>query len=269
MLRRLRSQPIRRGLAGLGAALMALFAYPVSAQDAAPKDPPAAGAPRQDAEYRLKPGDEILIFVTPQTEYNDGGEILPDGTLFLKSLGKVRAAGMTVDALLKLYKTELDKELVNPTVSARFKPAPPPVKEPMPPKEPEKPGIVTVTGAVLKPGAVPFEKFLKTDKPDAKPVEQGLRVRRAIDLAGGPDKDADLTKVTILHPNLTSTIVNLSKPELVRDEAHNLLLKDGDSVEIARLPEKSKQVVRIRGEVQKAGEYELGESGMTLLDLID
>lgn len=203
--------------------------------------------------YRLQPGDEIAVDVSPQKQYSTAGLILPDGTTFLRKIGKVKAAGMTLDELAAAIKKVLDENLNDPEVLVTLtKMAPPP---PPPMKEPEKIGRVTIVGAVAKTG--PLD------------LEQGLRVRKALDLAGGTAKDADLASITIIHRDLTRTTVDLSTPERVSDPAHNRVLQDGDSVEVKALPtvEKKTPMVRIRGQVQNPGQYEL-KPNMTLEDLI-
>src|SRR5205823_13349025 len=95
---------------------------------------------------------------------------------------------------------------------------------------------VTVTGAVTKPGPVD--------------LQEGLRVRKAVELAGGALKDADLTRVTIAHPDFTRTVVDLSREEKAADPERNRLLEDGDSVEV---PLKEKIKITVVGCVAKPG----------------
>lgn len=219
-----------------------LFAGPALAQEKA-----------QPAAYKLQVADEISVEVTPQKTYNTAGIILPDGFVFLRKVGKIRAAGRTLDELAAEIRKILEEELNAPEVLVTLtKMAPPP---PPPMKEPVKIGKITVVGAVAKTG--PLD------------LEEGLRVRKALDLAGGTTKDADLSNVLIVHKNLSRSLVDLSSAERISDPAHNRLLQDGDSVEVKALPvvEKVTPMVRIRGQVQTPGQYEL-KAGMTLEDLI-
>jgi len=207
-----------------------------------------AAAP--EGPYKLRPGDEIEVSVVPQKEFDCGGILLPDGMLYLKGIGGLKAGGLTISDLRKEIVKLLDSELVDPRITVAV------VR--MAPKEEEKApkiGRITVVGAVQRAQTVE--------------LEEGLRVRKALDLAGGVEKDADLTKIIILHPDLTQTKVDLSTNERLSDPAHNRLLKDGDSVEV---PAKEKAAdivgsVRIRGQVLNPGSYEL-KTGMTVEDLI-
>jgi polysaccharide biosynthesis/export protein len=217
----------------------------VAAQEGGAKPAPKA--------YRLGPGDEIAISVSPQKAYDTGGIILPDGFVYLRKIGKVRAEGLTLDQMTEEVRKILDQELNAPEVLVTLtKMAPPP---PPPMTEPEKTGRVTIVGAVGKTG--PLD------------LEEGLRLRKALDLAGGTAKDADLANILIIHKNLTRTLVDLSSVERLSDPAHNRVLQDGDSIEVKALPviEKVVPMVRIRGQVQTPGQYEL-KGNMTLEDLI-
>lgn len=240
----------RKSPAAALAACLALSAahggwVPVCAQE--------AGRPLQEkapkGPYRLQPGDEIAVAVTPQKGFDTGGVILPDGALYLKNIGKIEAAGLTIEALTERIRKVLDQELVEPNVTVSLvRMAPPPAPRPM-----VKPGKVTVVGGVARTGPID--------------LEEGLRVRKALDLAGGTVKEADLTRVVILHRDLTQTIVDLSTLERVSDPAHNRLLQDGDSIEVRLLPAASMRLVRIAGQVANPNQYEL-KPGMTLEDLI-
>lgn len=214
---------------------------------------PALAEDKPTGPYKLQPGDEISVEVSPQKAYSGAALVLPDGSVYLKRVGKLKAAGETLDSLAAAIKKVLDENLNDPEVLvALTKMAPPP---PPPMKEPEKIGKVTIVGAVVKTGPID--------------LEAGLRVRKAIDLAGGATPQADLTSVTIIHKDLTRTLVDLSTVERVSDPAHNRVLEDGDSVDVKSLPivEKKTPMVRIRGQVQTPGQYELKPS-MTLEDLI-
>jgi protein involved in polysaccharide export with SLBB domain len=214
---------------------------------------PVLAADKTTASYRLQPGDEIAVEVSPQKQYSGVGLILPDGSVYLKKVGKMKAAGETLEGLAAAIKKVLDENLNDPEVLVTLtKMAPPP---PPPNKEPVKTGKVTIVGAVAKTG--PLD------------LEEGLRVRKALDLAGGATKEADLANITLIHKDLTRTLVDLSTIERVSDPAHNRILEDGDSVEVKSLPlvDKKTPMVRIRGQVQTPGQYELKPS-MTLEDLI-
>jgi polysaccharide export outer membrane protein len=220
-------------------------------------EPPPAAKPGTSpaAElYRLRPGDEVSISVTPQKDYDCGGTLLPDGRLYLRTVGPVKAVGLSIPELEDLLRKKLDEDLVEPQVRvALLRIAPEPTEKPA---ELPKPGKITLVGAVGRSG--PME------------LETGLRLRKALDLAGGAVKEADLTRVAIIHPDLTRTIVDISTPEKVSDPKSNVLLKDGDSVEVPVLPPAPVALanpIRISGQVTNPGQFDL-KQGMTLGDLL-
>lgn len=228
---------------------------PVRAPAAEPAPPAAKPAAPPTAElYRLRPGDEVSISVTPQKDYDCGGTVLPDGRLYLRTVGPVKAVGLSIPELEDLLRKKLDEELVDPQVRvALLRIAPEPMEKPV---EPPKPGRITLVGAVGRSG--PME------------LETGLRLRKALDLAGGAGKEADLTRVAIIHPDLTRTVVDISTPERVSDPKSNLLLKDGDSVEVPVLPPAPVALanpIRISGQITNPGQFDL-KQGMTLEDLL-
>ncbi len=195
--------------------------------------------------YRLCAGDEVAVAVAPQKGFDSGGIVLPDGSLYLRNVGKVRAAGMTIDELTAHILKVLDADLVDPRVTVSLVKTAPTVEV--------KAGQVTLVGAVAKSGPLA--------------LEPGLRVRKALDLAGGTLKDADLKNVVILHPDLTRTVVDLSTDQRVSDPAHNRTLKDGDSIEVKFLAVVVARPVRIAGQVLNPGQYDL-KAGMTVEDLV-
>jgi polysaccharide export outer membrane protein len=237
-------------LATAGSALV-----PAQATAADPAPPAAKPAAPPVAElYRLRPGDEVSISVTPQKDYDCGGTVLPDGRLYLRTVGPIKAVGLSIPELEDLLRKKLDADLVEPQVRiALLRIAPEPMEKPV---EPPKPGRITLVGAVGRSG--PMD------------LETGLRLRKALDLAGGAGKEADLTRVAIIHPDLTRTIVDISTPERVSDPKSNLLLKDGDSVEVPVLPPAPVALanpIRISGQVTNPGQFDL-KQGMTLTDLL-
>lgn len=208
--------------------------------------PLRAGAEEKEGPYRLRPGDEIAITVSPQKAYECSGTILPDGTVTLRNIGAVKAEGLTLDQLAQKAREALSAKLVNPRVNAvvlRLAPQTAAEKAPVP--------RVTLVGAISKPGPLELEK--------------GLRVRRALELAGGPTDKADLSRVSIIHRDLTRTVVDLSTEEKVLDPLHNRELKEGDSVEV---PVAAVRSVTVLGAVARPGPLPLVE-GLRLRAALD
>lgn len=95
-------------------------------------------------------------------------------------------------------------------------------------------------GAVVRPGMLEFE--------------QGLRLQRALEMAGGATREADLSRVVIYHRDLTRTVVDLSTPERLADATQNLELREGDSIEVPLLARPA-EYVRVSGQVINPGQY--------------
>lgn len=191
---------------------------------------PDASVPKPDGAYRLQPGDEITVEVSPRTEYGSQGTIQPDGELRLKSVRAFKAAGLTLDEAKAIIATDLAVILRSPAVDVRLtRLGNPPIKRI------EK---VTITGSVSRPGTVE--------------LEPGLRLKKAIDLAGGFAPDADLVRVQLIRPDLSRTVVDLSSPQSLTDNLRNVELRDGDSIEVLSL----KKVYFVTGAVAKSGVVE-------------
>jgi protein involved in polysaccharide export with SLBB domain len=142
-------------------------------------------------------------------------------------------------------RTALSEKLVAPKISASLIQIAPTI--------PGAQGTITLTGAVARVGPIP--------------LEEGLRVYKAVELAGGATRGADLGRIGILHRDLSRTSTDLSTSERISNPLHNLLLKDGDSVDI---PSRPIRTASIRGAVARPGLVELpGEIRLwAALDLV-
>jgi len=236
-------------ISGLRLALLAALALALcGAGSVRAEEKPVVGA-----DYRLRPGDELTVNVVPQKEYDFIAVILPDGKLILKTGVTLKAGGLTVAELRKELTTMLEKQLVDPEVTAQVTRLAPVEVKPRDDESKKDPGKVTIVGAIVRPGPLT--------------LEPGLRVRKAIDLMGGTPRDADLAHVVVIRNDLTRVVVDISTPERVADPSSNLLLRDGDSIEIGTVAGKSTQYVWIGGQVLNPGFYEL-RSQMAIEDLI-
>src|SRR5688500_5444395 len=128
MFKRLRSYQVQRPLARVSAALVLFCAFgPVTAEEKksdkaaekkAPANPEKGERPQPvEAQYKLKPGDVLSVTVSPQTGFDCTGLVLPDGLLYLKNIGEIKAGGMTGPELRLHVRKVLDKELLEPEVS--------------------------------------------------------------------------------------------------------------------------------------------------------
>lgn len=130
----------------------------------------AAPAFSLTSDYKLGPGDRLMIVVFNEKDLSIDVRLTDAGTLSFPLLGEIRAQGMTV-AMLNDYLTEqLGRGyLVNPKVYVSIL----------------EYRQLFVSGEVSKPGALPFQP--------------GLTVRKAVALSGGFTPRASYTKIFIIH----------------------------------------------------------------------
>lgn len=228
---------LRRGFSA--AIVLVLLALVAGAARAQAPEGARQGQAKVLETYRLQPGDEIAVSVLPQKEYDCTGVVLPDGKLYLKNVGEVVAVGMTVADLTAHITRVLQRDLVRPRVNVTITR----LGNPLRPR-------VTVVGAVARPG--PLD------------LEDGLRLRKALELAGGTTRDADLAHVRITRRNLQQRTIDLSRPEQALDASLNVLLEDGDSVEVPLLPNR----ITVGGAVKAPGLVQL-EAGLRVRKAID
>lgn len=93
------------------------------------------------AEYRLAPGDKLQVSVFNETALSPTVDIDPSGEIAVPLIGRVKAAGMTVDGLASLLRTRFaDGYLRDPRVGVQvlnYRP-------------------VSLLGEVNKPGQYPY-----------------------------------------------------------------------------------------------------------------
>lgn len=247
-----------RAIALSGTVLAFASAALVSADEKAkpPVKPAAAEQPGPgsaviDRNHRLAAGDLIAVTVDGHDEFSRIVRLFQDGTFEMPApFGLVKASGLTTEELKAKLTRVLSEELRRPSVFVELREIYVRPKEAVPTLK------VAVAGAVSHQG--PLD------------LEADTRLRRALDLAG-IQADGDLTKVKVVHADLTVEVVNLSSDALVTDAMNNRLVRDGDSISVpSRIPKKEMpDLVRIGGAVTNGGPYELVPTKLvTLQDLI-
>lgn len=269
-----RSSLIVLGLIGLGAstALAQSSPRPLLRRPHALEVNTSLEATPFNATYILNTGDQLEITVLGYEEYTGTKIILPDGTVSLPLVGTVTVAGKTTEQVTAELQQRLNAFLVDPTVAVNLLTL--------------RPVIVTVAGAVMRPGPVELRSITTANSlstqteattVSAATTSKTPTVSAAIVAAGGIMRDADLRKVTIQRRNLDGSIassppINLWDAALSTGEMPNLLLQDGDMVSIPRLAtsdltnqrEFARSVlapntvrVRVVGEVNNPGEVQI------------
>jgi polysaccharide biosynthesis/export protein len=210
-----------RLLGGMGAAALLIGgACPVPSAQAAPQ-PPAA----EQADYRLRAGDQIEIVVFRQPALGQRLTIAPDGKISLLFVGEVKASGMTLRELTQSLTKALAKEVDSPQVSINL--------------TGRKPFEVNVLGAVARPGR--------------RTTTETWRLLDLLAEVGGISAQRpEWVKASVVHADGSVTPVDMAA--LLRDasSAQNLTLAHGDTLLVI---DKDPNAVSIQvlGEVTRPG----------------
>lgn len=215
--------------------------------DQARLDVMSSSAETERYTYLVAPSDVLQVTVWNHPELNNpGGQITnetagrtvgADGFFYYPYIGKVKAAGRTVDAIRSEMAGRLATYLTEPQIDVSV------LKY--------RGRKAYVVGQVEKPGPVPI-----TDEP--------LFLTSLITQAGGLQNEADLAGVLlnrngVLHP------LNLYALYYKGDMSQNLLLQEGD---IVNVPERTQDKVFVLGEVVKPHSAILPWEGYSLADAL-
>lgn len=218
-------------------------------------------------EYFIGPGDQLQVTVFGYAEYTGTQVVLSDGTISLPLIGSVKAVNKTPSALAQSLTTALNQYLVNPTVTVSITNI--------------RPITVNVAGEVQRPGPVQLRSVTAVAN-TASVTNAGLLSLQAPTLvaalleAGGVGRDADIRRVVVKRANptgdATPITLNLWNSLVSENAAPNVILQDGDSVFVPKIPAGetlerrliAKSIlapktirVRVVGEVKKPGELEV------------
>lgn len=125
-------------------------------------------------QYKLRPTDVVKIKVHEQDDLNTTARITQDGHITFPLLGKVKAAGLTVQELESQIKRSLEADYLVSAQVGVF------IAE-------YHPRQFSVLGEVNSPG-----KF-------DMPTEKDVTLLEAVAMAGGFTKDADITKTMVMR----------------------------------------------------------------------
>ncbi|NET47205.1 MAG: polysaccharide export protein [Merismopedia sp. SIO2A8] len=183
-------------------------------------------------EYRLGPGDQIAITVFGYEEFTGNWIVLPDGSITLPLIGSLLVDGQTPDIIARVLTQRLDEYLIEPVVSVS-----PTVLRPV---------IVSVSGAVHRPGAIQLRSLSAVN---STPIVTNTQVQPRLDAvptvssaiaeAGGITLNADIRQVIITRSHRgqesQTTTINLWDSLWTEETPENLILQDGDSIFIPTL----------------------------------
>lgn len=123
------------------------------------------------SEYRIQPGDQLAINFYLSPEFDDQVSVNPDGTITLRLVGQLKAAGLTAPQLARQIDNAYSSQLRSPDAVVRVKN--------MPSRQ------VYVEGQVKHPGAFP--------------LLNGMTALQAIAEAGGFTDSATDSSVVLIR----------------------------------------------------------------------
>ncbi len=214
---------------------------------------PGVNPPAPDlTEYRIRVGDRVDVVVDKHTEYSRSFQIPAGGAVAMPPIGRITTVGRTVFELGDDIARRLasDNVVVNPIVHCIVT------------EYSER--VVYVIGAAR--GTVSL------------PVHENIRVLELLALTGALDSTgADYSKVRVLRKgqNGRQYPIPVSITDILErnDERQNIVIREGDVIEIATLESQSPdsaEWVYVLGKVNSQGRYPViqGRTGFTLTKLI-
>jgi hypothetical protein len=143
-------------------------------------------APAPDMSYTLQPGDVLQIKIMGEADTEASSEVGPDGTISYFNAVKIKATDCTVDKVREKLILELSKyyKMMDPSKPGEAAPVVLHVSVTR-----YAGSLVTIGGDVAKPGAYPYIGR--------------MRIRDAIDMAGGPTvRTGREERVVVVYPPL-------------------------------------------------------------------
>ena len=206
---------------------------------AAPAPAPTVPAPALD--YVLSPDDQIDISVLGHEDFKASVTILPDGAFNYPVVGRVHAAGQTVDGLRRTLTRGLGSQLNQPDVTVTLRAG--------------RARKVSLLGA----GAKTAGQY---------DYKQGMHLLDLLAESGGPAAVPELTQATLVTGGGKDSVpINLPRLLSGADTSQNLPLAPGDILFLTPRDAAVAQV-QVIGEVLKPGAYSVTPDGSTLLSLV-
>ncbi|VXD15816.1 putative polysaccharide export protein [Planktothrix serta PCC 8927] len=167
--------------------------------------------------YTLGTGDLLRVDVLDVPEYSGEYLVLSDGTIGLPLIGNIAVTGLTVLQLAEIIATKYQPYVQQPITTVTII-AP-------------RPMTIAVSGEVNHPGTY----TLSLSVPSAAARQfQFYKVTQLLQQAGGITQSADISRVKIErnNPQKQSIIVNLRQLIETGDLSQDLVLRDGDRINV-------------------------------------
>jgi polysaccharide export outer membrane protein len=207
--------------------LCAPIALAQQTQTASVSSPTGESRTESAGDYRIGPGDVLVIEVAGEPDLKRKVKVAQQGTIELPYIDhSINLAGMTEQQITELLRKEFTAILKEPQVTIFI--------------EEYHARMVSIAGAVNQPRQIALTRE--------------LRVYDLISLAGGmTDKAGNTIQLVRFRPAEAMEVINLN--DLVRKPELNRVLHDGDFINV---PESG--VIYITGNVNKPGSFPLKET---------
>lgn len=195
-----------------------------------------------DPNYRLGPGDEIIVSVWGDVEFRNSLTVSRDGSISVDKIGLVIVNGLSLK--------DLEKKLIN-----IFSKVYSTINSPNPST------FLDVTLGKLKPITIFFVGEIKN--PGAHQVSSYSTAFNALYSAGGPTLDGSLRKIQVIRNGVTITELDLYDYMLTGKKIKDVRLEHGDHIFIPT----RETTITLNGEVRYPAVYELIKNE-TMADLV-
>lgn len=196
-----------------------------------------------DANYRLGPGDRLVLVLTGDVEASYTLDVTREGFVVVPQVGQLYVANLTIDALESLLYSRLSRVYSGigrgPGASTRFSVSPARLRS----------NQVFVTGDVRRPGSYR--------------ISGAGTALTALYAAGGPTENGSLRRILVRRGGRIVDSLDVYDYLLRGDASHDARLQNGDVVFVPVHGARA----RIVGQVTRPATYELKESEL-LDDLI-
>jgi len=182
------------------------------------------------ADYQIGPDDELVLNIFGVQEAGFRLSVQPEGTISIPNVGVVTVAGLSIDDARKTIRDRLVKTVYRSIASG-------------------------ATNFTLTLGNIRSIRItiIGASKPGNYTVSSFTTLFNALYLCGGPDKIGSFRSIELIRNNKVFLTADLYQFLLKGDTRHNILLKEGDLINI---PVYQKRV-SVMGEVKRPGLYEL------------
>ncbi len=228
--------PVGSGAGTPSQEVLAPFGYDHFRAAAQIKVPETSSIPDYREDYRLGSGDVVGIYIWGRTQVTLSGTVGVEGTLFLRNLGLVKAAGLT----LSQFQAEMDS-----VVHRYYR-------------------DVEVECNLLRPRQIPVWLSGEVKKPGRYVVSALATLSQVMTVAGGPTEKASLRHIRIRHSAGDTAEADLYGLLARGDRSQDLYLESGDVVFVPL----SGKSVAVYGEVKRPAIFEL-KGGERLCDVVD